>query len=295
MREEVVAFTVYLQQEKKASKNTVISYERDLRQLFQYLDEQGISDLSKVTKSCLNSYIVYLQKEGKASTSISRMLASVKAFFHYEFREGKIRKDPAELLKAPKVEKKPPVILTVKEVEDFLCQPGTRNAKEIRDKAMLELLYATGIRASELTGLKSEDVNMDLGYIHCNDGFHERMIPFGKAAGEAMKLYLDSARAELLHGRESEWLFVNCSGGQLSRQGFWKIVKYYGEKAGIKEDITPHSLRHSFAAHMLSGGADVQLVQTMLGNSDTSTTHAYRAYVRREMIRERYESAHPRK
>jgi integrase/recombinase XerD len=295
MREEVSAFIVYLEQEKKASKNTVISYERDLRQLFQYLEEQNITDLSKVSKNCLNSYIQYLQKEGKASTSISRMLASVKAFFHYEFREGKIRKDPAEMLKAPKVEKKPPIILTVKEVEDFLCQPGTRNAKEIRDKAMLELLYATGIRASELTGLKYEDVNMSLGYIHCSDGFHERMIPFGKAAGEALKLYLDSARTELLHGKESEWLFVNCSGGQLSRQGFWKIVKYYGEKAGIQEDITPHSLRHSFAAHMLSGGADVQLVQTMLGNSDISTTHAYRAYVRREMIRERYESAHPRK
>jgi len=278
MGTEIEAFIDYLEHRKRASKNTVISYRRDLMQLAVYLEGQGIYEASKVTKTCLNSYILYLERQGKATTTISRVLASIKAFFHYEFGEGKIRRDPAELLKTPKIEKKPPVILTVKEVDAFLQQPAGSSAKEIRDKAMLELLYATGIRVSELIGLQVDDVNLTVGFITCRDGQKERMIPFGKTATQSLRRYLSDARGKLLKGVESEWLFTNCSGKPMSRQGFWKIVKFYGEKAGIREDITPHTLRHSFAAHLISSGADIQAVQTMLGHADLATTQMYVHY-----------------
>ena len=160
---------------------------------------------------------------------------------------------------------------------------------------MLELLYATGIRVSELIGLTMEDVNLGVGFIICRDGQRERMIPFGKAAGESLKHYLDTARVRLLKGKESPWLFTNCSGSPMSRQGFWKIVKYYGEKAGIETDITPHTLRHSFAAHLISGGADLQAVQTMLGHADLATTQAYITYLQKDPLRKAYTGAHPRK
>lgn len=275
---EIANFVEYLKDVKKTSRNTQVSYQRDLLQLCEYLEGQGIYEVSKVTRTSLNSYILYLEREGKATTTISRVLASIKAFFHYEFSMGNIKRDPAELLKAPKIEKKAPVILTVEEIEALMAQPCGRNAKEIRDKAMLELLYATGIRVSELVHLKLEDVNLNVGFITCRDQQKERMVPFGKVARKALQEYLMNSRSILLKGRESEWLFTNCSGLPMSRQGFWKIIKFYGDKAGIKSDITPHSLRHSFAAHLLRNGADIHAVQAMLGHSDTSTTQAYTAY-----------------
>lgn len=295
MTEEIDAFIDYLQQVKKSSVNTTMSYRRDLTQLWEYLKQQGIDEPSRVTKTSLNSYILYLEGQGKASTTISRVVASMKSFFHYEMIQGNIRKDPAEFLKTPKIEKKAPVFLTVEEVDRFLQQPSGDSPKEVRDKAMLELLYATGIRVSELIGLTMEDVNLGVGFIICRDGQRERMIPFGKAAGESLKHYLDTARVRLLKGKESPWLFTNCSGSPMSRQGFWKIVKYYGEKAGIETDITPHTLRHSFAAHLISGGADLQAVQTMLGNADLATTQAYITYLQKDPLRKAYTGAHPRK
>ena len=275
---EIANFVEYLKDVKKTSRNTQVSYQRDLLQLCEYLEGQGIYEVSKVTRTSLNSYILYLEREGKATTTISRVLASIKAFFHYEFSMGNIKRDPAELLKAPKIEKKAPVILTVEEIEALMAQPCGRNAKEIRDKAMLELLYATGIRVSELVHLKLEDVNLNVGFITCRDQQKERMVPFGKVARKALQEYLMNSRGILLKGRESEWLFTNCSGLPMSRQGFWKIIKFFGVKAGIKSVITPHSLRHSFAAHLLRNGADIHAVQAMLGHSDTSTTQAYTAY-----------------
>lgn len=279
MGAEIEAFINYLEQEKKASKNTVVSYRRDLMQLAAYLEEQGISDPSKVTKTSLNSYVFYLERQGKATTTISRVLASIKAFFHYEFREGRIRKDPAEMLKTPKIEKKPPVILSVREVDSFLKQPDGDSPKEVRDKAMLELLYATGIRVSELIGLRVRDVNLSVGFITCRDEQKERTIPFGKTASQALNRYLSDSREKLLKGHDSPWLFTNCSGQPMSRQGFWKIVKYYGEKAGITSDITPHTLRHSFAAHLIGNGADIQAVQTIMGHADLATTQMYTHYL----------------
>ena len=278
MTAEIREFTDYLRDIKKKSKNTEISYQRDLMQLAAFLQTLEIYQVEKVTETSLNSYILYLEKEGKAAATISRELASIKAFFHYQLQQGRIAADPSELLKAPRVEKKAPVILSVEEVNALLKQPGLTSAKEIRDKAMLELLYATGIRVSELISLRLEDLNMQIGYITCRDGRRERMVPFVKRAGKALGRYLEYARTELLKGRESEWLFTNCSGGSMSRQGFWKIVKYYGEKAGIQADITPHTLRHSFAAHLIRGGADIRSVQAMLGHADSTTAQMYAVY-----------------
>lgn len=278
MLSDITNFAEYLREVKKTSRNTELSYQRDLIQLSAYLEEQGITEVGKVTKTSLNSYILYLEREGKATTTISRMLASMKAFFHYEFSLGKIPKDPAELLKAPKIEKKAPTILSVEEVEMLMAQPKGKKPKEIRDKAMLELLYATGIRVSELVHLELTDVNLPVGFITCRDDQKERNIPFDRTTKKALVDYLENGRESLLKGKEANWLFVNCNGKAMSRQGFWKIIKYYGEMAGIQSDITPHSLRHSFAAHLLKNGADVRAVQNMLGHSDMATTQVYTAY-----------------
>ena len=295
MKAEIVKFVEYLKEEKGASENTRVSYRRDLMQMAAYLEITGIAEPAKVTKTMLNSYVLYLEKEGKASTTVSRTLASMKAFFNYEFKQGVIKKDPAETIRAPKIEKKAPTILTIDEVNRLLAQPSGTSAKEVRDRAMLELLYATGIRVSELIHLELSDVNMSIGFITCRDENKERTVPFGRVAKEALVKYLDSARGELLKGNESRWLFTNCSGGSMSRQGFWKIMKYYGNKAGIEEDITPHTLRHSFAAHLIGNGADMKAVQTMMGHSDLATTQMYAAYAGNGSVHEAYHIAHPRR
>lgn len=291
---EINYFIIYLREIKKTSKNTEVSYQRDLMQLASFLGQQGITDVGKVTKTSLNSYILHLEKEGRATTTISRCMASMKAFFHYEWGEGRISKDPAELLKAPKVEKKAPTILSVDEVNCLLSQPSGDSPKELRDRAMLELLYATGIRVSELIHLKKTDVNLMVGYITCRDEHKERMIPFGKVSKLALSAYMERGRQYMLKEQDCEWLFTNCNGNPMSRQGFWKIIKYYGDKAGIKADITPHSLRHSFAAHLLRNGADIHVVQAMLGHSDMATTQMYMNYTQREPARRAYPGGHKR-
>lgn len=293
MKEEIKSFIEYLKQVKNASENTMVSYRRDLYQMAAFLENMGIVEPERVTKTALNSYILYLEKEGKATTTVSRMLASIKAFFSYEFKNGKIRRDPAETIHAPKIEKKPPVILTVDEVNRLLAQPEGRTAKEIRDKAMLELLYATGIRVSELISLRLRDLNMQMGYIVCQDRSKERVIPFGKKAREAMLLYLGTARNVMLENPEEEVVFVNCSGTAMSRQGFWKLIKHYAQMAGIESEITPHTLRHSFAAHLVENGADLRSVQEMLGHSDISTTQIY-ANRNHHHLCEVYAKSHPR-
>ncbi len=291
---EIDHFIIYLREIKRTSKNTEVSYHRDLMQLAAFLGQQGIVEVDKVTKTSLNSYILFLEKEGRATTTISRSLASMKAFFHYEYSESRIHKDPAELIKAPKVEKKAPTILTVDEVNCLLSQPDGNSPKELRDRAMLELLYATGIRVSELIHLKKADVNLTIGYITCRDEHKERMIPFGKVAKLALSAYMERGREALLKDQDSQWLFTNCNGAPMSRQGFWKIIKFYGEKAGIQADITPHTLRHSFAAHLLRNGADIHAVQAMLGHSDMATTQMYMNYAQGENVRQAYAGAHPR-
>ena len=278
MRGEVDRFEQYLREVKQASENTVQSYRRDLMQMITYLEEKEIREAAKVTKTSLHGYILHMEEQGKAATTISRMMAAMKAFFNYECMQACIRRNPAESLHAPKVEKKAPVILSVDQVSALLAQPSGQTPKEIRDKAMLALLYATGIRVSELVGIQMEDINMNIGFLVCRDGERERTIPFGRSAKAALEEYLEHARNELLRGKGSDYFFVNCTGGAMSRQGFWKIIKYYGEKAGIEGDITPHTLRHSFAAHLIARGADMRAVQTILGHSDMATTQMYAAY-----------------
>lgn len=278
MRGEVDRFEQYLREVKQASENTVQSYRRDLMQMITYLEEKEIREAAKVTKTSLHGYILHMEEQGKAATTISRMMAAMKAFFNYECMQACIRRNPAESLHAPKVEKKAPVVLSVDQVSAILAQPSGQTPKEIRDKAMLALLYATGIRVSELIGIQMEDINMNIGFLVCRDGERERTIPFGRSAKAALEEYLEHARNELLRGKGSDYFFVNCTGGAMSRQGFWKIIKYYGEKAGIEEDITPHTLRHSFAAHLIARGADMRAVQTILGHSDMATTQMYAAY-----------------
>lgn len=278
MRGEVDRFEQYLREVKQASENTVQSYRRDLMQMITYLEEKEIREAAKVTKTSLHGYILHMEEQGKAATTISRMMAAMKALFNYECMQACIRRNPAESLHAPKVEKKAPVILSVDQVSALLAQPSGQTPKEIRDKAMLALLYATGIRVSELIGIQMEDINMNIGFLVCRDGERERTIPFGRSAKAALEEYLEHARNDLLRGKGSDYFFVNCTGGAMSRQGFWKIIKYYGEKAGIEEDITPHTLRHSFAAHLIARGADMRAVQTILGHSDMATTQMYAAY-----------------
>lgn len=295
MKKNIEAFTVYLEQEKHASENTILSYQRDLLKMAEYLEKAGVRDSRSVTKAQLQSYLLFLENEGKAAATISRSLASMKTFFGWMYQEKIIGSNPAELLHAPKVEKKAPVILTVDEVTRLLDQPSCKNPKEIRDKAMLELLYATGIRVSELIGLKLSDVNMAVGFIICRDAHKERKIPFGHKAKTALAKYLDTTRETFLKGTHSEFLFTNCSGSAMSRQGFWKLIKYYGKHAGIEEDITPHTLRHSFAAHLLSNGADMHAVQAMMGHADLASTQMYTAYATEHTVREAYQEAHPGK
>ena len=293
MEREIMNFISYLHNIKKTSNNTELSYKRDLGKMRQYLEENGISGLNDITEEVLDSYIVYLEENQFAAATISRNIASIKAFFHYLAKEGVIEKDISVGLKAPKIEKKMPEILTPEEVIWLLEQPKGETPKEIRDKAMLELLYATGIRVTELITLKVSDVNLQMGFIVCRDGSKERVIPFGAAAKKAMTNYLDKARNVMLFDLQSDILFVNCSGQPMSRQGFWKLIKYYAKKAGIMADITPHTLRHSFAAHLVENGADLRSVQEMLGHSDISTTQVY-ATLTHNRIREVYSKAHPR-
>ena len=293
MEQEILGFITYLHNVKKTSNNTEMSYKRDLMKFRKYMEEQGIESVDQITVTSLNSFILYLEKNGFAAATISRNIAAIKAFFHYSLKEGTIKADPSEALKSPKIEKHVPEVLTPEEVVRLLEQPKGEAPKELRDKAMLELLYATGIRVSELISISVEDVNLQMGYIVCKDATKERVIPFGSEAKHALIHYLNQGREAMIADNHSHVLFTNCSGQQMSRQGFWKLIKYYAKKAGIESDITPHTLRHSFAAHLVENGADLRSVQEMLGHSDISTTQIY-ASMNHNRIREVYAKAHPR-
>lgn len=289
---EIGNFINYLKRIKSISKNTEVSYKSDLIKLWKFLEGQGIVDVKKITSTNLNSFILFLEKSGRASSSISRCIASIKAFFQYLLEVDKIDKNPSTKLKPPKVEKKSPEVLSVEEITSLLEQPTRNSPKEIRDKAMLELLYATGIRVSELISLMITDINMQMDYIVCKENSKERVIPFGTQAKLALVDYFKNSRDKLMK-EENGSLFTNYAGKPMSRQGFWKIVKYYAEKAGIKSEITPHTFRHSFAVHLLENGANVHAVQEMLGHSDISTTQNY-ITLNKNRLRDVYAKAHPR-
>jgi len=289
MEQEIKSFVSYLHNVKETSKNTELSYQRDLMKMMHFLKEQKVECVEDVTETNLNSYILDLEKKGLAASTVSRNVASMKAFYLYLLKSGKVETDPTEHLKAPKVEKKIPDILSVADINKLLEQPGERTSKGLRDRAMLELLYATGIRVTELISLKVGDINRKMDYIVCGDRNRERVIPFGSKAKEALDNYMGAARQDLIGNKECEMLFPNCSGESMSRQGFWKLLKQYVKQAGIQMEITPHTLRHSFAAHLVDNGADLHVVQEMLGHSDISTTMMYAV-----RTREVYAKAHPR-
>ena len=293
MEKEITAFMTYLHNVKNTSENTEMSYRRDLGKVQQFMGARGITQVQEVSSEDLSDYVKYLEDHKFAAATVSRNIASIKAFYHFMMQESMVQEDLSEQLKAPKIEKKAPEIMSPEEVVRLLEQPSGENHKEIRDKAMLELLYATGIRVTELITLTLSDVNMQMGVILCRDRNKERIIPFGTAARDALSRYLDGTRDAMLENKASEVLFVNCSGQPMSRQGFWKLIKYYAKKAGIKADITPHTLRHSFAAHLVENGADLRSVQEMLGHSDISTTQIY-ANLNHSHIKEVYANAHPR-
>ena len=293
MEQSIVDFTDYLRNEKKSSENTVLSYARDLKGFCRFMKESGVFDPAKVNRTNVMAYVYELQKQRKAGTTVSRNIASIRSFFQFLQRKGIVTENPAADLELPKVEKKVPEILSLDKGELLLEQPNGEEDKEIRDKAMLELLYATGIRVTELISLRVEDINLPLEYIRCGSDTKSRIIPIGAQAKASLRRYLDKVRENMVLRPDEEVLFVNCNGKPMTRQGFWKIIKAYAKKAGIEEDITPHMLRHSFAAHLIENGADLRSVQEMLGHSDISTTQIY-TKLTNQKLKNVYAKTHPR-
>lgn len=295
MKKLINEFINYLSVERNLAMNTLESYGRDLRQYSQYL-EQDAAALDTATRQTVVNYLLHLQRQGKATATIARRLAALKAFYQFLVREKYVEHDPTANLESPKLEKRLPKVLTVREVEMLLQQPDSGQASGLRDRAMLELLYATGIRVSELVKLNQSDVNLDLGYIKCrNDRSNkERIVPMGSLAIRSCREYLEHGRPRLVKEPGETSLFVNHHGRRLTRQGFWKIVKKYAEDAKIDKEITPHTLRHSFATHLLENGADLRAVQEMLGHADISTTQVYNQLAMKGRIKEVYARTHPR-
>ena len=292
MDRQLKLFFEFLANEKKASENTIQSYRRDLKQYKKYLEKAGVFH-HKVTEETIKDYIKELQDNGKKPSSISRAIASIRAYYQFLLRRKKVRLDPTANIKSPKIEKRVPSVLTSKEVELLLEQPKDIDLKGTRDKAMLEFAYATGMRVTEIISLNIEDVNLEEGYVTCTHANRQRTIPLGTMALKALKEYIEEARDLLIRDESENALFVNVNGGRLTRQGFWKIIKYYKEQAHITKDITPHVLRHSFATHLLQNGADLKAIQTMLGHSDISSTQVYMQF-QDSGLKDIYRKAHPR-
>lgn len=292
MERQLKHFFDFLENDKKLSENTLQSYKRDLKQFRKYLEACELH-YNRVKEEDMKDYIRELQEEGKKPSSISRCIASIRSFYQFVLKNKKIKVDPTQNIQSPKIEKRVPSILTSKEVELLLDQPKDIDLKGIRDKAMLEFAYATGMRVTEIVSLNIDDVNLEEGYVTCKNGSKERNIPLGNMSLKALKEYVEEARDILVKTAEEEALFVNINGSRLTRQGFWKIIKFYKEQAHITKDITPHVLRHSFATHLLQNGADLKAIQSMLGHSDISSTQVYMQF-QDEGLKNVYKKAHPR-
>jgi len=292
MDKQVTFFLEFIRDEKKLSDNTLQSYQRDIVQYMQYVDNNRLN-FYKVKEEHIKDYLKHLEEINKKPSTISRNLASIRAFYQFLKRNRKIKNDPTVDIQAPKIDKKVPSILTSKEVELLLEQPKNVDLKGIRDKAMLEFAYATGMRVTEIISLDIDDVNLEDGYVKCKTSDKERSIPLGSMALKALREYVEGARNVMIKDEENTALFVNVNGRRLTRQGFWKIVKYYKEQAHISKEITPHVLRHSFATHLLQNGAELKAIQTMLGHSDISSTQVYMQF-QDESLRGIYKKAHPR-
>ncbi|MCD6353612.1 MAG: site-specific tyrosine recombinase XerD [Proteobacteria bacterium] len=294
MDKHIDNFFNYIVIEKGLSNNTVVSYSRDIRKFIDFLGKNEISDLSRITNVHIVSFLVELRSQGLSSRTTGRNLSAVRMFFRFLVRENFLKTDPTINIESPKIRPHLPSVLSISEVDSFLSQPDITTLKGLRNKAMLELLYATGIRVSELVGLKINSLNQEAGYlISFGKGSKERIIPIGDTARHYLKEYLTTARPKFLKGSMSDFLFVNVSRGKLSRQGFWKIVKRYALKAGINKKLSPHTIRHSFATHLLERGADLRSVQIMLGHVDISTTQIY-THISQERLKKIHKQYHPR-
>ena len=293
MNNDIARYGAYLAEEKHSSQNTISSYLRDVNQFADYRAEHQGCEVRAAQPEMVRDYMSWMQGRGKSAASVTRFLASIKSFYNFLQTQGDIPANPAKGISADRAERKYPEILTAKEVELFLEQPQCVDAKGFRDHAMLELLYATGIRVSELISLDMEDLNLAAGFIRCSSRGKERIIPLYHGAIKALQDYTRDIRPQLVAVQGEKALFVNMNGDRMSRQGFWKIIKYYQDKAGIEKDITPHTLRHSFAVHLLENGADLRSIQEMLGHADISSTQIYTHVVKRQ-LKDVYHKAHPR-
>ena len=292
MERQLKFFFKFLEEDKKLSENTLQSYKRDLKQFKRYLEACELH-YNRVKEDDIKDYIRELQEDGKKASSISRCIASIRSFYQFVLRNKKIKVDPTAHIQSPKIEKRVPSVLTSKEVELLLNQPKDIDLKGIRDKAMLEFAYATGMKVTEIISLDIDDVNLKTGMVTCRHPDRQRNIPLGTMSLRALKEYINDARDIMIKNEDEKALFVNVNGTRLTRQGFWKIIKYYKEQAHITKDITPHVLRHSFATHILQNGADLKAIQTMLGHSDISSTQVYMQF-QDENLKSIYRKAHPR-
>ncbi len=286
-------YFIYLRDVKKSSDNTLQAYKRDLQKFVEYADNVGIDDFCNVDTDTVSDFKQYLAGKGLSSASISRTLSSMRSLFQYLVAEGICTSNPAKSVHNDKAEKKEMTVLTSKEVDALLAQPDLNDVKGLRDKAMLEILYATGIKVSELIGLSIDDFNAQLSFIRCGNSDKERFIPIYPIAAKAISIYLEKSRKLLVNDPAEKALFVNISGERMTRQGFWKILKAYATAANIKKQITPHTLRHSFAAHLLENGADIHDIQVILGHSDIASTLRYAQFLKDKM-KNSYIKFHPR-
>ena len=292
MEKQIDNFLEFIKEDKKLSENTLQSYRRDIVQFEEYVNSNKLNYL-KVTEEDMKNYFSHLQEVGKKTSTISRNIASIRSFYQFLVRNKKLKKDPTDKIQSPKVEKKAPTILSSSEIELLLEQPKNVDLKGIRDKAMLEFAYATGMRVTEIISLDIDDINLKDGLVTCKTRTRQRNIPLGSLSLKALADYIENSRPILIKDEKVKALFVNTNGKRLTRQGLWKIVKYYKEQAHITKDITPHVLRHSFATHLLQNGADLKSIQTMLGHSDISSTQVYMQF-QDESIKNIYKHAHPR-
>jgi len=292
MDKQIEIFLDFMKNDKKLSNNTLQSYRRDIIQYQKYINDNNMNYI-KINEKQVRDYLQYLSDINKKASTISRNLASLRLFYQFLLRNKKVKSDPTENIQSPKVEKRVPSILTSQEVSLLLEQPKNVDLKGIRDKAMLEFAYATGMRVTEIISLNIEDVNLEEGSVTCKTGSKQRNIPLGKISLKALRDYIEESRSILIKTESEKALFVNINGKRLTRQGFWKIVKYYKDQAHITKEITPHVLRHSFATHLLQNGAELKAIQTMLGHSDIASTQIYMQF-QDESIKNVYRKAHPR-
>lgn len=290
----ILEFKEYLHDVKNASANTIVSYQRDLKKYCSFLTDNSVYSCKDIRKSDFDAYISDLKDKGFSDSTISRNIASIKSFHQYLLETHEISNDFTIEVRTPKVSKKTPEILSVEEIERLLNEASGNKPKKLRDKAMLELMYATGIRVTELISLNVSDVHLKSSYITCREDDKQRIVPFGLAAKKALSMYLKYGRPAFVKDDNIHLLFTNYCGGEMSRQGFWKLIKTYAAKANIETEITPHTLRHSFAVHLIENGADVRSVAEMLGHSNISSTQIY-VNIMNDNLRNVYEKAHPRK